>query len=126
MWSRSQCKGRYGRQLSFESIIQRIHVLTPFSICQGIPDFRTPGTGLYDNLAKYELPYPQAIFDIDYYKEKPQAFCTLAQELWPGRSHSPTLTHSFLKLLSQRGLLLRNYTQVRELNLLIERCIWTF
>ena len=35
------------------------------STSAGIPDFRTPGTGLYDNLASYGLPYPEAIFDID-------------------------------------------------------------
>ena len=80
----------------------------------GIPDFRTPGTGLYDNLQKYNLPRPQAVFDVAYYRDNPQAFCTLAKELWPGLSHSPTLTHSFLKLLSDKGLLLRNYTQVRR------------
>ena len=34
----------------------------------GIPDFRTPGSGIYDNLAKYNLPYPEAIFDIHYFK----------------------------------------------------------
>ena len=34
----------------------------------GIPDFRSPGTGLYDNLQKYDLPSPQAIFDIGYFK----------------------------------------------------------
>jgi NAD-dependent SIR2 family protein deacetylase len=79
----------------------------------GIPDFRTPGTGLYDNLQKYNLPFPEAIFDVGFYRKKPQAFCTLAQELWPGLTHSPTLTHSFLKLLSDKGLLLRNYSQVR-------------
>ena len=28
------------------------------SVSAGIPDFRTPGTGLYDNLAKYNLPHP--------------------------------------------------------------------
>jgi len=33
----------------------------------GIPDFRSPGTGLYDNLAQYDLPYPQAVFDIGYF-----------------------------------------------------------
>jgi NAD-dependent SIR2 family protein deacetylase len=27
------------------------------SVAAGIPDFRTPGTGLYDNLSKYKLPY---------------------------------------------------------------------
>jgi NAD-dependent SIR2 family protein deacetylase len=35
----------------------------------------------------------------------------LAKELWPGMSFSPTLTHSFLKVLSDKGLLLRLYTQ---------------
>ena len=30
----------------------------------GIPDFRTPGTGLYDNLSKYNLPFPEAVFDL--------------------------------------------------------------
>ncbi|CAG8816564.1 8973_t:CDS:1, partial [Racocetra fulgida] len=34
----------------------------------GIPDFRSPGTGLYDNLAKYNLPRPEAIFEIGYFK----------------------------------------------------------
>jgi NAD-dependent deacetylase sirtuin 2 len=27
---------------------------------------RSPGTGLYDNLQKYDLPTPQSIFDIEY------------------------------------------------------------
>ncbi|KAL3921770.1 MAG: hypothetical protein SGILL_002571 [Bacillariaceae sp.] len=70
-----------------------------------------PGTGLYDNLQKYNLPYPEAIFDISFYRETPQPFVTLAKELWPGIQFSPTLTHSFLKLLSDKGLLLRLYTQ---------------
>lgn len=38
------------------------------STAAGIPDFRTPGTGLYDNLQKYNLPYPEAIFDINFFK----------------------------------------------------------
>ena len=29
------------------------------STSAGIPDFRSPGTGLYDNLQKYNLPDPQ-------------------------------------------------------------------
>jgi NAD-dependent SIR2 family protein deacetylase len=28
------------------------------SVAAGIPDFRSPGTGLYDQLAKYNLPKP--------------------------------------------------------------------
>jgi NAD-dependent SIR2 family protein deacetylase len=34
------------------------------STSAGIPDFRSPETGLYANLAKYNLPYAEAIFDI--------------------------------------------------------------
>ena len=41
------------------------------SVSAGIPDFRSPGTGLYDNLQEYDLPNPQAIFDINFFKEKP-------------------------------------------------------
>ena len=77
----------------------------------GIPDFRTPGTGLYDNLQKYNLPFPEAVFDVGFYKRNPQPFCSLAKEIWPGMIHSPTLTHSFLTLLAQKGKLLRVYTQ---------------
>lgn len=81
------------------------------SCAAGIPDFRSPLTGLYDNLQKYNLPYPEAIFDLDFYRDDPMPFVTLASELWPGLKHSPTLTHSFVALLDQKGLLLRNYTQ---------------
>jgi NAD-dependent SIR2 family protein deacetylase len=81
------------------------------SVAAGIPDFRTPGTGLYDNLAKYNLPFPEAVFDVEFYRNNPIPFISLAKEIWPGMTHSPTLTHSFLKLLSDRKLLLRNYSQ---------------
>jgi NAD-dependent SIR2 family protein deacetylase len=76
-------------------------------------DFRTEGTGLYDNLQKYNLPYPEAVFDLSFYKNNPDPFVQLASELWPGLKHSPTVTHSFIALLEKKGLLLRNYTQVR-------------
>ena len=36
------------------------------STAAGIPDFRSPGTGLYDNLAKYNLPHPTAVFEIEF------------------------------------------------------------
>ena len=37
------------------------------STAAGIPDFRSPGSGLYDNLQQYNLPYPQAIFEISFF-----------------------------------------------------------
>jgi len=81
------------------------------SCSAGIPDFRSPGTGLYDNLQKYKLPYPEAVFDISFYKRNPSPFVSLASELWPGLKYSPTITHAFIALLERKGLLLRNYTQ---------------
>ena len=29
---------------------------------------RSPNTGIYANLKKYNLPYPEAIFEIDYFR----------------------------------------------------------
>jgi NAD-dependent protein deacetylase sirtuin 2 len=80
------------------------------SVSAGIPDFRTPGTGLYDNLQKYDLPEPTCIFDISYYREKPEPFCLFAKEIYPG-NFRPTLTHYFSRLLHEKGMLLRHFTQ---------------
>jgi hypothetical protein len=38
------------------------------STSAGIPDFRTPGTGLYSQLEKYNLPNPEAIFTLDFFR----------------------------------------------------------
>lgn len=80
------------------------------SVSAGIPDFRTPGTGLYDNLQKYNLPNPQAIFEIGYFQQRPEAFYQLAKEMWPGQ-FLPTPAHFFIRLLHEKGLLQRCFTQ---------------
>lgn len=76
----------------------------------GIPDFRSPGTGLYANLQKYNLPHPTAIFEVGYFRENPQPFFALAKELYPG-NFKPTPCHYFVRLLHEKGWLLRHYTQ---------------
>ncbi|MEW5803919.1 MAG: Sir2 family NAD-dependent protein deacetylase [bacterium] len=80
------------------------------STSAGIHDFRSPGTGLYYNLQRYNLPYPEAIFEIDYFINHPEPFFELAKELLPG-NYKPTLTHRFIQMLEEEGKLLRNYTQ---------------
>ncbi|CAG8460670.1 33713_t:CDS:2 [Gigaspora margarita] len=80
------------------------------STAAGIPDFRSPGTGLYDNLSKYNLPRPESIFEIQYFKKNPEPFFELARELYPSK-FLPTLTHYFIKLLHDKEVLLRCFTQ---------------
>jgi len=80
------------------------------STAAGIPDFRTPGTGLYYNLQKYNLPKPQDVFRLSYFKKNPKPFYSLAKEMYPG-NYKPTRGHYFLKLLEKKNLLQRVYTQ---------------
>lgn len=50
------------------------------------------------------------VLELDYFRERPQPFFTLAKELYPGK-FKPTACHCFVRLLHEKGLLLRNYTQ---------------
>ncbi|KAF8071129.1 sirt2 [Scenedesmus sp. PABB004] len=80
------------------------------SVSAGIPDFRTPGTGLYSQLERFALPEPEAVFSIKFFKKDPKPFHLLAKELFPG-NFKPTPTHYFIRLLHDKGLLLRAFTQ---------------
>ena len=80
------------------------------SVSAGIPDFRSPGTGLYANLGKYNLPNPEAMFDLTYFKDKPQAFYKLASTFLDLDKFKPTPTHHFCKLLRNKGILWKYMT----------------
>ena len=41
---------------------------------EGIPDFRSPEFVQYANLSEFNLPYPEAILDTNYFKENPEPF----------------------------------------------------
>ena len=81
------------------------------SVSCGIPDFRSKD-GIYARLAvDYpDLPSPQAMFDIQYFSINPKPFYKFAAEIWPGK-YSPSPSHRFIKLMENRGSLLRHYTQ---------------
>jgi NAD-dependent histone deacetylase SIR2 len=78
--------------------------------CFSVPDFRSPKTGLYANLARLNLPHAEAVFDIGYFRHNPEPFYVLAKELYPGRFF-PTVSHVFVALLATKGLLFQLFTQ---------------
>lgn len=80
------------------------------STSAGVPDFRSPSAGLYFKLKKYNLPYPEAVFDSSYFAQNPLPFYSLVRDIFPEQLR-PTLTHRFLTLLHQKGYLRRIYTQ---------------
>ncbi|CAF3711011.1 unnamed protein product [Rotaria sp. Silwood1] len=80
------------------------------STSAGIPDFRSPGTGLYSQLSKYNLPFPEAVLHLDFFRNNPKPFFLLAKELYP-QKFTPTPTHFFIRLLNEKNKLLRIFTQ---------------
>ncbi|GAA5930261.1 uncharacterized protein JCM15063_004759 [Sporobolomyces koalae] len=78
----------------------------------GIPDFRSP-TGLYARLkaeGTWELDDPQDMFDLRFFKERPDVFYSFAKEIYPS-NFIPSPCHRFVRLLEKNDKLLRNYTQ---------------
>ncbi|XP_053548249.1 NAD-dependent protein deacetylase sirtuin-1 [Bombina bombina] len=92
---------------------KKIIVLTGagVSVSCGIPDFRSRD-GIYARLAVDfpDLPNPQAMFDIEYFRKDPRPFFKFAKEIYPGQ-FQPSLCHKFIAMLDKEGKLLRNYTQ---------------
>jgi NAD-dependent SIR2 family protein deacetylase len=81
------------------------------SVSAGIPDFRSPKTGLFDNLKEFDLPRPEAIFDIGFFQSKPEAFFKLAATFMDLEKFEATPTHHFCKMLYDKEMVLHYLTQ---------------
>ncbi|GES89446.1 SIR2-domain-containing protein [Rhizophagus clarus] len=92
-------------------VSKNIMVLTGagVSVSCGIPDFRSEN-GIYSRLSEFDLDDPQDMFDINYFRDCPEVFYSFAKEIYPS-NFTPSPSHYFVKLLEEKGKLLRNYTQ---------------
>ncbi len=89
----------------------KILVLTGAGISTslGIPDFRS-SKGIYSQVKHLGLSDPQEVFDLETFREDPTIFYSVAHMILPPLG-SYTPLHAFIKLLEDKGKLLRNYTQ---------------
>jgi len=92
---------------------KKILVLTGagISVSCGIPDFRSRN-GLYAKLAVDfpELPDPQSMFCLKFFKSDPRPFFRFAKEIFPG-NFAPSPSHNFIAQLEKNNKMKRLYSQ---------------
>eukprot|EP00826_Nyctotherus_ovalis_P002602 TRINITY_DN10524_c0_g5_i5.p1 TRINITY_DN10524_c0_g5~~TRINITY_DN10524_c0_g5_i5.p1 ORF type:complete len:403 (-),score=69.07 TRINITY_DN10524_c0_g5_i5:4-1212(-) len=92
--------------------IKRVVVITGagISVNAKVPGLRTAGEGLNKVLEETKLPYAEAVYSLTTLEEHPEYFYKVTQDLF-SRKYLPTKTHYFIRLLQEKGILLRNYAQ---------------
>lgn len=75
----------------------------------GIPDFRS-SEGFYSRIKHLGLDDPQDVFNLEIFTKNPSIFYSIANMVLPPE-HIYSPLHSFIKMLYDKGKLLRNYTQ---------------
>ncbi|EPQ31701.1 uncharacterized protein PFL1_01034 [Pseudozyma flocculosa PF-1] len=101
--------------LSLIANSKRIVVLSGagISVSCGIPDFRSRD-GIYAQLQRDpqfgDLDDPTDMFHKEVFLRNPRLFYSFAHRIFPS-NFAPSPSHRFIKLLEERGQLLRNYSQ---------------
>ena len=80
------------------------------SVSAGIPDFRSPQTGIYSRVEKilgYSLPTPESLFDVKYFIKNPLPYYTYRKVRFGDADYSSELVstpaHYFISLLHNRN-----------------------
>lgn len=110
---RSRLEDFYTIEHALEKIktAQKVLVITGAGISTslGIPDFRS-SKGFYSRISHLGLTDPQEVFDLEIFHLDPSIFYSIAHMILPPDNIYAPL-HKFIRLLQDKGKLLRNYTQ---------------
>lgn len=112
-----QLRSRLDDFYSIDHVLQKIEsasnilIITGAGISTslGIPDFRS-SRGFYSRLSNLGLSDPQEVFDLEIFRSDPSIFYSIAHMILPPDNACAPL-HKFIRLLQDKGKLLRNYTQ---------------
>lgn len=62
-------------------------------------------------MKQFNLPYPEAIFEIGFFRQQPEAFYRLAREFLLKMDAKPILAHKWIKKCEENDQLLYCFTQ---------------
>jgi len=97
------------------TIGRRVVVLTGAGVSTGVglPDFRDKQSGVYAEIQRrYGIDSPEDIFEKSNFLENPGPLCTwLGEFIEALEATGPSTAHNFLRVLHDKGQLLRCYTQ---------------
>lgn len=88
------------------------------SVAAGIPDFRSPDTGIYarmEQIVGRKLPTKESIFDLKFFLKQPEVYYAYRKVRFLDPDYlkqpDPTFSHYFIRLLHERNMLYKVLTQ---------------